>query len=126
MLEILPQTAVLIPTTILSICRFENQRWIRKRAQGVRGASEAVGLFIDLTGIISLVFSFIFLVAYGYQFGALAAIVLFLIVAAIGMAYSMFSTFLYGDNFALQFIATFAIWPLMFWTATKVSWFGIS
>ena len=70
MLKILSQLTELIPMAILYICRFENQRWTRRRAHGVRGASEVAGLFVDLTGSLSLVFSFIFLVAYIYQLGA--------------------------------------------------------
>ena len=50
--EFIPKGAILFWSIILSCARFENQRWVRARQQGLRGSNEAFGASIDLTYLI--------------------------------------------------------------------------
>lgn len=100
--------------------------WIRARARGLRGANELIGLFVDLTGGLSLLFVLAFLIAYWYDVGFIKAIALFMTSVVAGFVYSAISTIvLKGDNFIVWLIGTIAVWPILFLLIPQVTWFGV-
>ena len=48
--EYAPAGSVAMIAMLLSIARFENQRWVRARRNGLQGSSQAVGVLVDVTG----------------------------------------------------------------------------
>ena len=122
----IPPTSILLLAAAFYIARFENQRWVRARARGLRGASEGFGVFVDLTGMMSILFALLFLIATGYDFGWRAALGLILITQIVGLAYSLISTaILRGDRIGVWMVGTLSIWALMPFLAIQVSWFGL-
>src|SRR5262249_11060486 len=67
--EYMPNGVILFWAIILNCARFENQRWTRARAAGMRGSSEGFGLFIDSTGFIGLLLSVTVLALNLFDFG---------------------------------------------------------
>ena len=124
MIEFLPSLDVLLPAALFSTCRFENQRWVRARSQGLVGSSQSVGAFVDLTRILSLLFAVAFLAAYGWEFGIKQAVGLSALLVVIGIAYTAVSTLVMrGESAVVWMLGTFGIWPIGIWLSTKVSWF---
>lgn len=126
------------------IAQYENQRWVRKRAAGMRGASEGTGLLVDLSGMVAMVFGFVWPVAYGYDAGWRYAVGVYVTGVAIVTAFSFASGALVAatkratmDQMSLQFdrmggdwvvlwiLGTLAVWPLMMMLTARVSWFGL-
>ena len=92
----------------------------------MRGASEGIGLFVDLTGFVSLLFSIAFLIAFTWQFGWPPTVGLIVIFFVAPMAWALVSTLVFkGDSLTLWIIGTIAIWALMFPLGWQVSWFGM-
>lgn len=137
-------TATTILFFVFFIAQYENQRWVRARAGGMRGANEGIGLAVDLSGAAAMVFGIIWLIAYGFDAGWRYAVGLFLVGLSIMVAYSLVSTTIVAsvkratmDRPALQFdrmggdwlllwmLGTLAVWPLMVLLGTRVSWFGL-
>tara|TARA_R110000737_G_scaffold109657_2_gene142636 strand:- start:186 stop:584 length:399 start_codon:yes stop_codon:yes gene_type:complete len=122
----IPSYKLALLYSLLSIARFENQRWIRQRAAGIRGSSVAGGLFIDATGWFSMIFSFGFLISYGYDIGVWHALILYFIILVISTAVSALITVIVkGDSLIMWIIGTLAIYPLAILLVHKVSWFGM-
>ena len=121
-----PHTPVLIWTLVLSTLRFENQRWTRARNRGLRGSSEGVGLFVDLTGALSIVFYVLFLLAYGYDAGWHPAVGLF-VASVVGATLTsiVMGAIFRGDNLGVWMVSTIAIWPAAFFMSRLVTWFGL-
>jgi hypothetical protein len=109
----------------------------------MHGANEGIGLAVDLSGGIAMVFGLIWPFAYGFDAGWQHAVGLFAVGFAIMMAFSLASTALVArvkratmDSRALEFdrmggdwlllwlLGTLAVWPLMVILGTRVSWFG--
>ena len=105
-----------------SIARFETQRWVRARNRGMRGASEWMGFFVDATFGIVTTFGIAFLVAFIWEFGWKPALTLVLISFAVPMVWGFFMR----DHFVVWMIATLACWPLAFFLARQVTWFGLA
>lgn len=110
----IPPTTIAVLFGALAISRFENQRWSRARAAGMKGANQAAGLVVDLTGVVGTLFAFGFLVAYGYYFGWQPAVGLLALGIVVTMVGGTLVGAILGDNLAIWAIATLAVWPLMF------------
>ena len=125
-MDLLPELGLGILFVLLSSARFENQRWIRARSRGLQGSNQAIGAFVDITGGLSLIFAFAFLVAYAVDTTILKAVVLFVLAVAVGMIYSLVSTWVFkGDNWIIWMVGTIAIWPLSLALVPRVTWFGL-
>ena len=105
----IPPTGVAVVWFLLVASRFENQRWVRARNAGMRGANETSGIFVDLTCLIGALFCLAFLVAYAIGQGWRPALGLLVIGGAGGLA----TAFLSGDRFMVWLVCTLAVWPLM-------------
>jgi len=125
-LELLPEPSIGVLFLLLSVARFENQRWIRARSSGLQGASQAIGAFVDTTGSLSAIFAFAFLIAYAVDTTILKAVVLFILAGAAGIFYTIVSTWMFkGDNWIIWMVGTIALWPLSLALAPQVTWFGL-
>lgn len=78
----LPLNIVLL-VILFGIVTFENERWVRARAEGMRGANPTataiVGTFVDLTWLLGGSVWYLFLFAYGFDTSFLPALSLFLL-----------------------------------------------
>ncbi|MEX2650163.1 MAG: hypothetical protein WD673_14220 [Alphaproteobacteria bacterium] len=123
--EFLPDGVTSLLIVALSIARFENQRWMRARMRGLRGANVLVGELVDWTCILATVLMFAFLIAYGYEVGIGRAVTLLLISVLSMVVYSIASTLILGgDNFVAWLIGTLAVWPIVASLIPRVNWFG--
>ena len=112
---------------LLSVARFENQRWIRQRMAGIQGSSLAAGLFIDATGFFSMIFSYGYLISYGFDNGFWNALILYFLGFVISFLVSALITIIAkGDNWVIWIIGTLAIYPLAISLIPYVTWFGLS
>lgn len=107
------KTQIFAAFAAFSIARFENQRWTRARQRGLRGSSEAIGAFVDLTGMIALVGAVILLVWFGFKAGWLQALIVFGGTVATGIAYQLVTGFIYRDNIVVWILGTLAVYPLL-------------
>lgn len=136
-------TATTILFLLFFIAQYENQRWVRARVAGLRGANPGIGLAVDLSGGIALPFSIIWPFAYAFDAGWKHAVGLYIVGWGIMLAYSLVSTTIVaaikratmdeiglrldrtgGDWPVLWMLGTLAMWPLMALLGTRVSWFG--
>ena len=125
-MDLLPELGLGVLFVLLSSARFENQRWIRARSRGLQGSSRAIGAFVDMTGGLSLIFAFAFLVAYAVDTTILKAFVLFILAITVGFIYTILSTLVFkGDNPLIWMAGTIAIWPLSLALVPQVTWFGL-
>jgi hypothetical protein len=136
----------LVLYTSFMVAQWENQRWVRARTRGMRGSNEMFGFFVDGTGFLSMIFGFVWIIAYAFDAGWRKAVGLFAVswtaMFVIGMALStcvalckrMFQSDLsrrldgdeMGGDWLLFWIAgTIAVWPLMIILTRRVSWFGL-
>ena len=98
----LPPFGLLAASMGLSIARFENQRWVRARSRGLRGASAWVGFVVDITAIAASVFGVTFLVAYGYDAGWKLLVGLVVVTFLSTTIYSFVSAIMFrGDSLSL-------------------------
>ncbi|MBK1667010.1 hypothetical protein CKO28_02995 [Rhodovibrio sodomensis] len=126
-MEYLPPTTLAIMFIAFGAARFENQRWIRARSMGMKGANQAIGTFVDLTGFVALLFAGAFLIAYAVDQSILQALVLFGCGVAGVLAVSVPIGLLFGgDNWLVWIVGTVAVWPLGLALIPWVSWFGVA
>jgi hypothetical protein len=112
---------------LLVISRFENQRWTRARAAGLRGASETFGALVDLTGALGLIFGIVFIVAAGFDHGWQVAVGLFVVGFIVSLLYSVISTIIFGgDRVLLWALGTLGVWVFGTWLAFLTTWFGLT
>ncbi|MCA3653874.1 MAG: hypothetical protein IOB85_05965 [Methylobacterium sp.] len=112
---------------LYNFAAFESQRWIRARLNGIRGASERIGLFVDTTGTIKLIFLIVFMVGYIYDFGFVLAIKLFLIMVLIPLTAVVFLSIVrLADSPLFWILGTVFVWPLMYLLGKRISWFGLA
>ena len=107
--------------------RFENQRWVCARQRGtMMGSNEAFGAFVDLTGGIAMAFTYVWAIAYGYDFGWQQAVGLCVVAwAASFVGCVVVGSLLGGDNGVVWIVATLTLWPLIAWLSFAVTWFGL-
>lgn len=117
----LPSTAIALVAVCFYVSRFENQRWMRRRTQGIQGSSLIAGFIVDFTYGVCLLFSILYLVAFIWQFGWQPTVGLVTINLVMGMIWSLATR----DSLVVWILATIAAWPLMFVLGSTVSWFGL-
>ena len=126
LVQFIPPVPLMVAYAALIIVRFENQRWTRARAMGLKGSSEAFGLFVDATGSLSRIFSLAFLGAVWFDFGWQSAVALVVAGLLVSMAYALLSTLIMkGESVAVWLVATGLTWPLAIVLSTTVTWFGM-
>ena len=124
--NLLPDLHLWLIFIVLHIARFENQRWVRSRLQGLRGESESFGLFVDLTGLWSGAYSLVFLIAYMVDASILDAIILWVLAEIVCFVYVKLSFLVYiGDSVLMWMIGTISIYPIAYVLFSKVTWFGL-
>lgn len=125
-LEQLPEYNLLIIAILFNSARFENQRWIRARKNGLMGASRTFGTFIDLTGFLSLIFSIAFLGAYFFDNGIILTCYLVGILFVSSIIVMMAIRFVVRSEHPLIWlVGTLLIWPLGIFLFSKTTWFGL-
>jgi hypothetical protein len=123
--QFLPAIGLAIVVTLFSIARFENQRWVRARANGLRGASNSVGIFVDTTAVVAGIVGLLFLAAYAYDGGWKKALGVVGVSFLASVLYSFVLAFVIrGDSLVLWIVGTVAVWPLMAILVTYATWFG--
>lgn len=111
--EWLPNASLTILYCLFVIAAFENQRWARARRGGMKGSSEAFGVFVDFTHLLSTVFRFGFLIALALIVGWQQALGLLVISSVTVSIYTVASTVLAkGDSLILWMLGTIAVWGL--------------
>ncbi|MDZ7713795.1 MAG: hypothetical protein U5L06_12130 [Rhodovibrio sp.] len=123
----LPPVELIILVTLFSAARFENQRWVRARRQGLQGSNQVIGAFVDTTGFLALMFAVAFLVAYGFDTSLLHALALLGCSLLGGLGVSVLLGLMFGgDNFAIWGIATLLVWFFAIALFPWTSWFGMA
>lgn len=115
-------TSYLLAIAMYSILRFENQRWFRARANGMRGSNESIGNLVDATFFLGSIFTLAFFLAYLFDYGLLKTGVAF----ATGFGAALVWAFVSKDTIASWVLSTIFLWPAMIYLATLVTWFGIN
>jgi hypothetical protein len=100
--QFLPTSSLAIVVTLFSIARFENQRWVRARSRGLRGASESIAFCVDTTAIAAGIVGLLFLAAYAYDEGWRKAIGIVCVSFLASAIYSFVLAFVIrGDSLVL-------------------------
>ena len=120
----MPEQSLLILAILLDTARFENQRWIKARIGGLKGTAAWVGVLVDMTGFLGMLFYYLFLAAYGYDTSPKDALILYGILVVIGIIIGTVLMRLFRDSKLAWLIGTLAIWPLAVLLSAKVTWFG--
>ncbi len=130
----LPPAGLLFWFTAYKLSDWENSRWIRARQDGLIGRVDTHGLFIDLTGFVTLIFGIAWIVAYGYDVGWQPAVGLYAVVYLAMVVISILQELvvaamrrpsLEASEWPLWIFGTVAVWPLMAVLVFRVSWFGL-
>jgi hypothetical protein len=122
-------TATTILFVLFFIAQYENQRWVRARVAGLRGANKGIGLAVDLSGGVALPFSIIWPFAYAFDAGWRHAAGLYLVGWGIMLAYGFVSSGIVAitkralmDEIALRLDRTEADWPVLWMLGTAALW----
>ena len=115
-----PPTGVASSVALLSIARFEAQRWGRVRNAAIRGSSEAPGFLVGATFNIATIFVLVSFFAFLWDYGWQPTITIVAISLLASTVWRMFMP----DNFLVWVISTVACWVLMVILGAQVSWFG--
>ena len=112
---------ILLTATLFYICRLENQRWVRVRSRGIRGANLLADMSIDWTYPLSLLFSWAFLKVYGIEFGTTSAVALLTTVLIFCLTYSGILTLLMQRKYCCLDAWDHWVWSMGFWHPRKCS-----
>jgi hypothetical protein len=115
------QTDILLLVILFRVAAFENQRWVRSRLSGLRGADENIGALVDLVMPIGTVLWYFFLISYGFDTSIIDALVLFVIPMIATSIYGLIKsdgtyTWIFGSIFTL---------PLGLYLIYQTSIFGL-
>ncbi len=125
MSEYLPSGGIIILSILFSSARFEIQRRIRARALGLMDSNKFIGLFVDLTGVLSLVFATGFLAAYVYDEGYTKVLVLIAITTVAGWISSLVFGLIFKGNSPFFWIpGTLGVWVVAVFLYSRVTWFS--
>lgn len=110
----LPTLSLVTSYCLFVIAAFENQRWAKARARGLRGANQTFGVFVDVTYyLLSTFLRYGFLVAVAVLLDWRQAVGLLVISQLMALLYSAISTVLVREeNAALWLAGTVGVWPL--------------
>jgi hypothetical protein len=125
--QYIPSTMILFWSALLSCARFENQRWVRARATGLRGSSETFGAFVDLTSLVGLAIVVAVIAMHWFDFGWEKTLGLVGLTMAVGWLWAMLGAFVAAmvTPLVLWIIGTALVYvaavPLLF----QFTWFGL-
>ncbi len=112
---------LIVTSVVLVILRFENQRWFRARAGGMRGSSFIAGQFVDFTAACSFFIMLSLYAALIYDYGIWDILKLLVLIFLANIIWSLVAS----DNIIIWVVSTILIWPVIIFLATQVSWFGL-
>lgn len=119
MSEWIPPISLIVLYWLFLAMLFENQRWARARLAGMRGASELLGIFVDLTHGLGTLFKYVFLVALAvlvdWRYAVFLFVAGFLLIPIYG---AVVRETIGGDHIVLWLLGTFAVWilaPMLAW-----------
>jgi hypothetical protein len=98
--------------------------------EGLRGAKEGFGAFVDLTALVGVFYKYIFLVAYGYDSRWFFPIILFLLGLILELVFgaliaAVLIKKLGVPEWTLWMAGVFLLWPVAILLGFYVSWFGL-
>jgi hypothetical protein len=125
--EYLPKGVILFWSIVLSCARFENQRWVRARKQGLRGSNEAVGAIIDLTYLIGLVLMVAVVALSFFDFGWKQTVGLIVLTMLAGWVWAAVGAFVAATVTppALWIAGTVLVYLAVVPLLLQFSWFGL-
>ena len=112
---------IILLVILFRVAAFENQRWVRARRGGMTGASEAFGLFVDLTMSLGGLLWWLFLISFAIDTSFISAIVLFLIPFITTLLWSVISK----DNIFIWMLSTLLVPPIGLYLIFQTTLFGL-
>ena len=112
---------IILLVILFRVAAFENQRWVRARRGGMTGASEAFGLFVDLTMSLGGLLWWLFLISFAIDTSFISAIVLFLIPFITTLLWSVISK----DNIFIWMLSTLLVLPIGLYLVFQTTLFGL-
>ena len=112
---------IILLVALFRVAAFENQRWVRARQGGMRGASEVFGLFVDLTMGFSTLLWWLFLISFAVDTSFLSAFVLFLVPLVTTLLWSVVAR----DNIFVWTVSTLLVLPVGLYLLFQTTLFGL-
>lgn len=111
-----PPPLTVVFYTLLTVCRFEVERW----AKQFRGASRVAFAFIDTSATVAWLFTWLWLAAFVYDVGWPGTFALFLVGQLAVLIWSIISR----DRLSIWMGATILLWICVGLLANATTWFG--
>ena len=112
---------IILLVALFRVAAFENQRWVRARQGGMRGASEVFGLFVDLTMGFSTLLWWLFLISFAVDTSFLSAFFLFLVPLLTTLLWSVVAR----DNIFVWTVSTLLVLPVGLYLLFQTTLFGL-
>lgn len=112
---------IILLVALFRVAAFENQRWVKARQGGMRGASEVFGLFVDLTLGFSTLLWWLFLISFAVDTSFLSALLLFLVPLVITLPWSIVAR----DNIFIWIVSTLLVLPVGLYLLFQTTLFGL-
>ena len=112
---------IILLVALFRVAAFENQRWVKARQGGMRGASEVFGLFVDLTLGFSTLLWWLFLISFAVDTSFLSAFFLFLIPLVTTLLWSIVAR----DNIFIWTVSTLLVLPVGLYLLFQTTLFGL-
>lgn len=112
---------IILLVALFRVAAFENQRWVKARQGGMRGASEVFGLFVDLTLGFSTLLWWLFLISFAVDTSFLSALFLFLVPLVITLPWSIVAR----DNIFIWIVSTLLVLPVGLYLLFQTTLFGL-
>lgn len=105
--SLLPDVTTVIIFLLFSMARFENQRWVKARKSGLKGANILFGNFVDITSLVGTIASYIFLAILWYKTSWKQPLCLYVFEQIFGIL----TMFVLGkDSLIKWMLGTFGVW----------------
>ena len=112
---------IILLVALFRVAAFENQRWVRARQGGMRGASEVFGSFVDLTMGFSTLLWWLFLISFAVDTSFLSALFLFLVPLVTTLLWSVVAR----DNIFVWTVSTLLVLPVGLYLLFQTTLFGL-
>tara|TARA_B100000674_G_scaffold321026_1_gene267514 strand:+ start:37 stop:411 length:375 start_codon:yes stop_codon:yes gene_type:complete len=112
---------IILLVALFRVAAFENQRWVRARRGGMRGASEVLGLFVDLTMGLGGLLWWLFLISFAVDTSFLSAFFLFLVPFVTTLLWSVVAR----DNIFVWTVSTLLVLPVGLYLVFQTTLFGL-
>ena len=112
---------IILLVALFRVAAFENQRWVKARQGGMRGASEVFGLFVDLTLGFSTLLWWLFLISFAVDTSFLSALFLFLVPLVTTLLWSIVAR----DNIFIWTVSTLLVLPVGLYLLFQTTLFGL-